>query len=80
MARSAKPALHLIQPRRVCRRVVNVMFVRRVIVHNQVHVKLFRKTGVQGTAEMRREENQSDQIEHDQGQRPKAACNGAENR
>jgi hypothetical protein len=52
MARSAKPALHLIQPRRVCRRVVKVMFVRRVIVHNQVHVKLFRKTGVQGTAEI----------------------------
>ena len=28
----------------------------------------------------RREESQSDQVEHDLGQRPKAVCNGAENR
>jgi len=56
----AEPALHLIQPRRVCRGVVNViegslgqpgahltMFVRGVVVHHQVHVELFRNTGVQ---------------------------------
>ena len=34
----------------------------------------------QGTAGMRREESQSDQVEHDQGQRPKAVCNDPENR
>jgi hypothetical protein len=34
----------------------------------------------QGTAGMRREESQSDQVEHDQGQRPKAVYNGVENR
>ena len=34
----------------------------------------------QGAAGMRREESQSDQVDHDQGQRPEAVCNGAENR
>ena len=56
----AKPALHLIQPRRVGWRVMYLitgplgqpgahltMFVRRVVVHNQVHVELFGNTGVQ---------------------------------
>src|SRR5262249_34979626 len=56
----SKPALHLIQPRRVGWRVVNVivgplgqpgahltMFVRGIVVHNQVRVEWFWNTGVQ---------------------------------
>ncbi len=58
----AKPTLHLIQPGRVRRRIVNViarplcqpgahlaMLVRGVIVHDEVNVELFRDTGVEAT-------------------------------
>jgi hypothetical protein len=39
-----------------------------------------REKPYQGTAGMRHEESQSDQVEHDQRQCPKAVCKGAENR